>query len=69
MLRVREADRELEPVARHRARNGRCARWKRVGNYGEMFERNLGRDSPLGLERGLNQPWNRGGILYAPPLQ
>jgi general L-amino acid transport system substrate-binding protein len=39
------------------------------GNYGEMFERNLGRNSPLGLERGLNQPWNRGGILYAPPLQ
>ena len=40
-----------------------------VGNYGEMFERNLGRDSPLGLERGLNRPWNRGGIMYAPPLQ
>jgi len=40
-----------------------------VGNYGEVFERNLGRDSPLGLERGLNRPWSRGGILYAPPLQ
>ena len=40
-----------------------------VGNYGEMFERNLGRGSRLGLERGLNQPWNRGGIMYAPPLQ
>lgn len=40
-----------------------------VGNYGEMFERNLGRGSPLGLDRGLNQPWNRGGIMYAPPLQ
>jgi general L-amino acid transport system substrate-binding protein len=40
-----------------------------VGNYGEMFERNLGRDSPMHLERGLNQPWNRGGIMYAPPLQ
>ena len=34
---------------------------KAVGNYGEMFERNLGRDSPLGLERGLNRLWNQGG--------
>ena len=40
-----------------------------VGNYGDMFERNLGRDSPLHLERGLNRLWNRGGIMYAPPLQ
>ena len=31
-----------------------------VGNYGEMFERNLGRGSPLKLERGLNRPWNAG---------
>ena len=40
-----------------------------VGNYSEMFERNLGRDSPLQLDAGVNRPWNRGGILYAPPLQ
>jgi general L-amino acid transport system substrate-binding protein len=39
------------------------------GNYGELFERNLGRDSPLALERGLNRLWNRGGILFAPPLR
>jgi general L-amino acid transport system substrate-binding protein len=40
-----------------------------VGNYGEMFERNLGRGSPLKLERGLNRPWNQGGIMYAPPMR
>jgi general L-amino acid transport system substrate-binding protein len=40
-----------------------------AGNYGEMFERNLGRDSPLKLERGLNRPWTQGGIMYAPPLR
>ena len=40
-----------------------------VGNYGEMFERNLGQGSPLKLERGLNRPWTQGGLLYAPPLR
>ena len=40
-----------------------------VGNYGEMFERNLGSASPLKLERGLNSLWNRGGLMYAPPLR
>lgn len=39
-----------------------------VGNYGEIFERNLGVDTPLGIERGINAPWNAGGILYAPPM-
>ncbi len=41
----------------------------RVGNYGEIFERNLGEASPLALKRGLNALWNAGGILYAPPMQ
>ncbi len=41
---------------------------KAVGNYGEMYERNLGKDSPLNLERGLNRLWTEGGILYAPPV-
>jgi general L-amino acid transport system substrate-binding protein len=41
---------------------------KAVGNYGEMYERNVGRDSPLNLERGLNRLWTQGGLLYAPPL-
>ena len=40
-----------------------------VGNYGEMFERNIGSRSQLGIPRGLNQLWSIGGILYAPPLQ
>jgi general L-amino acid transport system substrate-binding protein len=39
-----------------------------VGNYGEMFERNLGGGSPLGIDRGVNAPWTMGGILYAPPM-
>ncbi len=42
---------------------------KAVGNYGEIFERNVGKNSPLKLERGLNKPWNQGGIMYAPPIR
>jgi general L-amino acid transport system substrate-binding protein len=40
-----------------------------VGNYGEMFERRLGNQSALRLERGLNRLWTQGGLLYAPPWQ
>lgn len=40
-----------------------------VGNYGEIFERNLGARSPFGLERGANKPWTQGGLLYAPVFQ
>jgi general L-amino acid transport system substrate-binding protein len=40
-----------------------------VGNYGEMFDRNLGKDSKLLIERGLNAQWDKGGILYAPPVR
>ena len=40
-----------------------------VGNYGEMFERNLGKGSPIGLQRGLNDLWTRGGLMYALPLR
>jgi general L-amino acid transport system substrate-binding protein len=39
-----------------------------VGNYGEMFENDLGKGSPLGMERGINALWKRGGVLYAPPM-
>ena len=39
---------------------------KQVGNYGESFEANL---TPLGFDRGLNRLWNKGGILYAPPIR
>ncbi len=42
---------------------------EQVGNYGEIFERNLGKNTPLGLERGLNALWTEGGLLYAPPLR
>jgi len=41
---------------------------KQVGNYGEIFERNLGKSSPLKLERGLNDLCTRGGLLYSPPF-
>lgn len=40
-----------------------------VGNYAEIFNRNVGKDSPLKLERGLNALWTKGGILYAPPMR
>jgi general L-amino acid transport system substrate-binding protein len=41
---------------------------KAVGNYGEMYEHNLGRDSTLNIERGPNRLWTQGGLLYAPPI-
>lgn len=41
----------------------------KVGNYKESFDRNVGKDSPLGLERGINALWTEGGIMYAPPLR
>ena len=40
-----------------------------VGNYGEIFERNIGVNTPLGLARGLNAQWTNGGILYSPPVR
>jgi general L-amino acid transport system substrate-binding protein len=40
-----------------------------VGNYGEIFDRNLGANSKLLIERGLNATWDKGGILYAPPVR
>ena len=42
---------------------------KHVGNYGEIFERNVGTGSPLGIERGLNRLWTKGGLQYAPPVR
>ena len=41
----------------------------KVGNYGEAYDRNVGKDSPLNIERGLNKLWNDGGIMYAPPMR
>ena len=40
-----------------------------VGNYGEIFDRNLGPDTPFDLERGQNALWTEGGLLYAPPYR
>ena len=42
---------------------------KQVGNYGEIFERNVGKDTPLKLERGLNAQWNQGGLMYSAPFK
>jgi general L-amino acid transport system substrate-binding protein len=42
---------------------------RHVGNYGEVYERNVGLGSELGIPRGLNQLWNTGGIQYAPPIR
>lgn len=42
---------------------------EQVGNYGEIYERNLGKDTPIGLDRGSNALWMDGGLMYAPPLR
>jgi general L-amino acid transport system substrate-binding protein len=40
-----------------------------VGNYAEIFDRNLGANSKLQIDRGLNQQWDKGGVMYAPPVR
>lgn len=42
---------------------------QQVGNYGEIFERNIGARSTIGLARGINDQWSRGGLMYAPPIR
>jgi general L-amino acid transport system substrate-binding protein len=42
---------------------------RRVGNYGEVYDRNVGAESKLHIPRGMNQLWNAGGIQYAPPIR
>ena len=42
---------------------------KQLGNYGEIYERNVGINTPIGLNRGLNKLYIHGGLLYAPPLR
>ena len=42
---------------------------KAVGNYGEIYDRNLGPSTPLNIPRGINKQWTQGGILYAPPYR
>jgi len=41
----------------------------KVGNYGEVFERNVGPSTPVGLPRGINKLWTDGGVMYAPPVR
>ena len=53
---------------------GLDAKWahniiKNVGNYGESFERNVGKDSPLKIARGLNNLWTKGGLQYGAPIR
>jgi general L-amino acid transport system substrate-binding protein len=40
-----------------------------MGNYGEIFDRNIGPGSKLQIARGLNALWSKGGIQYAPPIR
>jgi general L-amino acid transport system substrate-binding protein len=40
-----------------------------AGNYGEIFEANIGEATPIGLARGLNALWTQGGLQYAPPVR
>jgi len=40
-----------------------------VGNYGEVYDRNIGPDTPVGLPRGINGLWTNGGLIYAPPIR
>jgi general L-amino acid transport system substrate-binding protein len=42
---------------------------KAVGNYGEIFERNVGPKTALNLPRGANALWTKGGLMYAPPVR
>jgi general L-amino acid transport system substrate-binding protein len=42
---------------------------KQVGNYGEIFDRNIGPDTVFGLSRGLNALWTQGGLMYSPPFR
>jgi general L-amino acid transport system substrate-binding protein len=42
---------------------------KAVGNYGEIYDRNLGPNTAVSVPRGVNKPWTQGGLLYAPPYR
>ncbi|MEO3474178.1 amino acid ABC transporter substrate-binding protein [Roseomonas sp. CAU 1739] len=42
---------------------------KAVGNYGEIYDRHMGPNTPIGLPRGINALWNQGGLMYAPPIR
>lgn len=63
-----------EPDGKYGADLGLSNDWvvnivKAVGNYGEMFERNVGSGSPLKIARGINALWTKGGLQYGPPIR
>jgi general L-amino acid transport system substrate-binding protein len=69
-----DAGRLLGTVPGNGAALGLDEAWARrviadVGNYAEVFERNLGMSTPIGMERGPNALWSSGGLLFAPPLK
>lgn len=69
-----EVRRLLGMAGDHGPMMGLDRRWaynaiRAVGNYGEIFERNLGAGSPIGLRRGLNALYTNGGLMYAPPIR
>ena len=57
------------PTASVSMRAGPRASSSRSGNYGEIFDRNLGPKTPLGMARGMNALWTDGGLMYAPPFR
>lgn len=64
----------LGVIGEHGPMMGLEPRWafnalKQVGNYGEVFSRNLGAGSAIGLSRGINDLWLRGGLMYSPPIR
>jgi general L-amino acid transport system substrate-binding protein len=69
-----EVKRLLGVEGEYGARLGLANDWayqiiKQVGNYGESYDRNVGPNTPIGLARGVNAGWTKGGILYAPPFR
>lgn len=69
-----EVNRLLGNEGEHGAMMGLPADWAvnviaAVGNYGEVFEKNIGESTPIGLARGLNAQWTDGGLLYSPPFR
>ena len=56
-------------MMRPRQRLGGATRSRPVGNYGEIFDAQLGADTPIGLARGLNALWTQGGLIYSPPFR
>ena len=71
--RIRKSTVSSEP----RATWGRCsasrdwanAQIKAGGNYGELFAKKIGENTPVGLARGLNAQWTNGGLMYSPPFR